>query len=176
MSLNNEDRYTKMSFFFLDTSAVVKRYIQEHGSAWVQSLTNPTLDHTLLIAEITMVETAAAIAARHRAPSGISLQERNAMVRFFFNESGFYDQTASTTHQIYRVIPTTRLIIEHAANLTQLYRLRGYDAVQLATGLFAHERYLAAHLPGITFVTADNHLIIAAQDEGLPVANPNDYQ
>ncbi len=30
-----------MSFFFLDTSAVVKRYIQEHGSAWVQSLTNP---------------------------------------------------------------------------------------------------------------------------------------
>lgn len=47
-----------MSFFFLDTSAVVKRYFQERGSAWMQSLTDPTHDHTFVIAQITIVETA----------------------------------------------------------------------------------------------------------------------
>ncbi len=155
-----------MSFFFLDTSAVVKCYFQERGSAWVQSLTNLTHYHTLVIAQITLVETAAAIAARHRVPGGISLQERNDLYKLFFSEC----------NTNYNLVPITREIIDRAARLTQEHRLRGYDAVQLASGLFAHERYLAAHLPGITFVTADNHLIIAAQDEGLPVANPNDYQ
>ncbi len=154
-----------MSFFFLDTSAVVKRYFQEHGSAWVQSLTNPANSHTLVIAEITIVETAAAISARHRAPGGISLQEHDDLISLFIGE-------CDTN---YDLVSVTRDIVDQAARLTQIHRLRGYDAVQLASGLFAQQRSTSGYLSQLTFVTADNGLIAAAQAEGLAVANPNDY-
>ncbi|MFP4439165.1 MAG: hypothetical protein ACLFVO_18140 [Chloroflexaceae bacterium] len=57
-----------MSLFYLDTSAVVKRYVLETGTAWVQACTNPASNTTIIMSEITRVEAAAAIAARQRAP------------------------------------------------------------------------------------------------------------
>jgi hypothetical protein len=47
--------------------------------------------------------------------------------------------------------------------------------VQLATALIAHETFLAANLPGLTFVAADDDLIAAAVAEGLKAENPNRY-
>ncbi len=64
---------------------------------------------------------------------------------------------------------------DQAVILTQSHRLRGYDAVQLATTLTTNTQYLAVGLPALTFVTADNDLIIAASDEGLAAENPNTY-
>ncbi len=61
-----------MSDYFLDASALVKRYITEAGSKWVSQLTDPAANNTILIAEITMAEVAAALAAKHRAVSGIT--------------------------------------------------------------------------------------------------------
>ena len=55
-----------MSYFYLDSSALVKRYLIETGSAWVRSIANPSVGHTILVAAITWVEVAAAFAARHR--------------------------------------------------------------------------------------------------------------
>jgi predicted nucleic acid-binding protein len=56
-----------VSVFYLDTSALVKRYLAEVGSAWVVALTDPSIGHTIITAEIAQVEAAAAIAARQRA-------------------------------------------------------------------------------------------------------------
>jgi len=45
--------------------------------------------------------------------------------------------------------------------------------VQLATALAVNASYLAAGLPALTFVAADDDLIAAAQAEGLAAENPN---
>ena len=49
--------------YFLDTSTVVKRYVHETGTAWVQALTDPAAGHFLYVARITDVEMIAAVAA-----------------------------------------------------------------------------------------------------------------
>ena len=55
-----------MPEFFLDTSTVLKRYVQETGTTWVQTLAAPAAGHSLIIVRITMAETVAAITRRER--------------------------------------------------------------------------------------------------------------
>ena len=50
-----------MAAYFLDTSTVVKRYAQEIGTPWVQSLTAPSAGHLLALLRITLAETVAAV-------------------------------------------------------------------------------------------------------------------
>ena len=67
----------------------------------------------------------------------------------------------------------TRPLLDRAVDLTQRHRLRGYDAVQLATALAAESSLVAAGLPGLTFVAADADLVAAARAEGLGADDPN---
>jgi predicted nucleic acid-binding protein len=63
-----------------------------------------------------------------------------------------------------------------ATHLTQNHRLRGYDAVQLATALVINNVLTTSGFyDGFTFVSADNDLILAAKSEGLSTDNPNLY-
>ena len=55
-----------MAVYFLDSSAVVKRYAQETGSAWVEALTAPSAGNALYLAHITAVEIVAAVTRRQR--------------------------------------------------------------------------------------------------------------
>jgi predicted nucleic acid-binding protein len=50
--------------YHLDASALVKRYAPEPGSDWVLEITEPTAGHTIILAEITLAEVAAALAAK----------------------------------------------------------------------------------------------------------------
>ena len=61
-----------MSDYYLDASALVKRYVNETGSAWVRRLTDPRHGDTVLLAEITLAEVAAALAAKQRTPGGLT--------------------------------------------------------------------------------------------------------
>ncbi|GAC1350320.1 MAG: hypothetical protein NVSMB27_31690 [Ktedonobacteraceae bacterium] len=47
-----------MPIYFLDTSAIVKRYIAEPGQAWVLSLYDSAQQHELYISQIALVEVA----------------------------------------------------------------------------------------------------------------------
>ena len=152
-----------MSYLYLDSSALVKRYLTETGSAWVISLTDPTVGNTIVIAEITRVEVAAALASRHRMPNGISQIERERLFRLLIQH----------TIDEYETVPINAGVIDHAMRLTQRYRLRGYDAVQLAAALDSHATALAAGLPGLTMVSADNDLVAAALAEGFTADNPH---
>jgi hypothetical protein len=69
----------------------------------------------------------------------------------------------------------TRQTVEQAAALADKHGLRGYDAVQLATALEAQAVRDSLGLPQLIFVSADGHLNTAAQSEGLPLENPNNY-
>ncbi|MBM3891158.1 MAG: type II toxin-antitoxin system VapC family toxin, partial [Verrucomicrobia bacterium] len=45
-----------MDSYFLDSSALVKRYVRETGSGWVGQLTQPGAGNTLIVSEISFVE------------------------------------------------------------------------------------------------------------------------
>lgn len=151
-----------MTTYFLDTSALVKRYLTEIGSIWIGVLTDPVSLNSVSVAGITRVEAAAAIAARQRAGT-ISQEERDKLVALLLHH---FDTE-------YLVTVLTDSVIEQAVSLTQRHRLRGYDAVQLAIALDTQTTAIAAGLPGLTFVAADDDLLTAARAEGLAAENPN---
>jgi hypothetical protein len=49
--------------YYLDASALVKRDADEPGSTWIRYSTDPQAPHMILLAEVTLVEVAAALAA-----------------------------------------------------------------------------------------------------------------
>ena len=154
-----------MSAYFLDSSALVKRYRTETGSTWIKRLVEPATGHTITICEITLSEVAAALAAAQRAPGGISRKERDEAVNLFL---GHCDTR-------YGLLGIERATIRLAVNLTQSHKLRGCDAIQLAAALSANGDLLAARLPPITFVASDGDLLAAACAEGLATEDPEDH-
>ena len=55
-----------MAAYVLDTSAVVKRYNLETGSAWVRSIADPAAANLIFLARITDVEVTSAVVRRQR--------------------------------------------------------------------------------------------------------------
>ncbi len=150
-----------MPTYYLDASAVIKRYVLEVGSAWVQTLCSNE-ENTLIMAEITLAEVASAFARAAR-DGRISAEERLDYLDLFIGDCA----------EQYRLVAVERKIIDHAVDLTQSHYLRGYDAVQLATALAANAELLRKQLPSLTLVSADEDLLEAAKAEGLPTENPN---
>jgi len=151
--------------YFLDASAVVKRYADEAGSTWIRQLTGPQAQNTILLAEITLAEVAAALAAKHRAPKGITLEQRDRVLSRFLQDCEDH----------FALLSVDRSVIDRAVELAQRHRLRGYDAVQLATALEASAIMQSQALPALTFVAADSDLLTAAVAERLSVENPLNY-
>lgn len=151
-----------MSVFYLDTSALVKRYVRETGTDWIRALSDSGAGNTILLAEIGMVEAAAAIAANHRSQHGISLQERDIAVRLLLHHCAAE----------YELVPVNRAIVDRALLLTQTHRLRGYDAVHLASALVTTAALLGSGASSLRFVAADRDLGEAAVREGLAVDDP----
>jgi len=148
--------------WFFDSSALVKRYVNEIGSTWVANIVDKSSGNDIYIAEITGVEITAAIARRTR---GFAAATVNAVF-------------ANLQHDLraeYLNLEITSAVLQHAQFLARKYFLRGYDAVQLTVALDFNRERLAAGLPDITLVSADTELLDAAQAEGLLVANPNDH-
>jgi hypothetical protein len=71
-----------MAVYFFDSSALVKRHVDESGSAWVRSLTRVKAGHTLYIARITAVEITSAITRRQRGRH-LSAAQAGAMLGHF---------------------------------------------------------------------------------------------
>ena len=55
-----------VSAYFLDSSALVKRYVPETGSAWIQTIADAATGNLLIISRITWVEVLSALARRQR--------------------------------------------------------------------------------------------------------------
>ena len=154
-----------MSDYFLDASAVVKRYADEAASAWVRQITDPTAQNTILLSEITLAEVTAALAAKQRAPKGITLEQRNRVLSRFFQDCDEH----------FTLVSIDRSVIDRAVDLAQRHRLRAYDAVQLATALEASTITQVQGMPVLKFVAADTDLLTAAAAEHLSVENPLNY-
>src|SRR4051812_45072181 len=110
--------------WFVDSSALVKRYVREPGSAWFRT---ELAKNELLIAQITLVELAAAFCKRHRTGD---------ISRFTFYQARSRS-LLDFKRQIYSIIVLSDRIIKIAQDLTFKQNLRAYDAVQLATALYS---------------------------------------
>ena len=61
-----------MAVYYLDTSALVKCYAREEGSAWIGALVDPAQGHDLYTVRVTAVEIIAALVRKARAGGIIS--------------------------------------------------------------------------------------------------------
>mgnify|MGYP000022809834 CR=1 FL=1 len=55
-----------VNHYFLDTSALAKRYIPEIGTPWINSITDPTAKNTLLLCQLAWGKLQSAISRRQR--------------------------------------------------------------------------------------------------------------
>jgi uncharacterized protein len=75
-----------MATYFLDSSAIIKRYVAEQGQVWIAALCNPVQGHELYIAQVTLVEVVAAICRRAR-EQGITIEDRDTFISTFRQDS-----------------------------------------------------------------------------------------
>lgn len=153
-----------MADYFFDSSAVVKLYVSEAGTAWLKSLTARHTQHSFFIARITDVEVVSALARRGRAGSLTAIDVQAALAQFNLDLT-----------QLYHHIEIDRMLIQSAMALAEIHALRGYDAVQLAAALKVYNERLAAGLSSPLLVSADTALNDAAMIEGLNVDDPNNH-
>ena len=149
-----------MPSYFLDTSALVKRYHLEAGSAQVATiLAEPNSSH--LISRLGLVESVAAFA--------LKVRERQIQpADFVLYRKRLLADVRKRTISVVRVRvahfqEADRLLQRHGMVL----KLRTLDALQLATALDLRTRALLDH-----FVCADLNLCKIAELEGLSVINP----
>ena len=131
------------------------------GSEWVRAISDSP-ENSILLAEVTLVEVAAAFSAKARTqPSGDSATRDRALGRFLLE-----------CDQRFLLFQIDRVVVDRAIDLTQRHRLRGYDAVQLAAALISNELSVARGDAPIVLAAADADLLIAAEREGLAAENP----
>ena len=153
-----------MAGFFCDSSAIVKRYVNEAGSNFVDNLADLKSGNVVLLARITRVEVVSAIARRLKNGSITTADAQSAVAAFQ------HDLTNN-----YFTVEITPVLLSSAMSLATKHALRGYDAVQLAAASEANDERIANGLSPLTLVSADTDLNTAAQSEGLNVENPNNY-
>ena len=153
-----------MSVYYVDSSALVKRYCRETGSLWVRQLADPEQGNGIFTAHITGIEVVAAIARKARMRE-MSESDATTAIRTFRHH--FQTQ--------YQIVLMTLEIVDRAMELAEKRGLRGYDAAQLASALVVHAELVASGVSEPIFICADTNLNEVAQAENLSVQNPNDH-
>jgi predicted nucleic acid-binding protein len=146
-----------MARYFLDSSALVKRYRPESGTAKIDSLFAEAR-HRLLISRLALVETQSAFTRLVREQI-LSQDEFAQLLR------QVDDDVASGVVQIVGL--SNRTLEDAAAILTTVglkIPLRTLDAIHAASAQKLHQRSKLA-----AFVAADKRLLSSAEACGLPV-------
>jgi uncharacterized protein len=146
--------------YFFDSSAIVKRYVQEQGTNWVSSITSDSKVNSIYLARITEVEIVSAL-ARRLSSTPLGIVTNPAIIQFVYNFNSDY-----------KIIELTPSLLEHATTLASSRRLRGYEAVQLASALALNKVLQEVGIDSLIFVSADSELNTVASIEGLKVENP----
>lgn len=150
-----------MAHLYFESSALVKEYVAERGTAWVRATLAGVGGNVVHTALITGAEVVAAIARRSRDGTVDQADAARAIARF-----------TTDFGQRYQRIDITEAVVRQAMRLADRHGLRGYDSVQLAVALSLQSVRASLSLPAITFISADGRLNIIAAAEGLVVENP----
>lgn len=134
---------------YLDTSALVKLYVDEEGSPLVR-------DHVgrasvVATSAIAYVEARAAL-ARRRHERWLSPSEHRRIVRALDRD-----------WEHYLLLTVTDALIREAASLTETHHLRAYDAIHLASAAVVKVRLSET----VVFASWDANLETVARREGF---------
>jgi uncharacterized protein len=140
---------------FLDSSALVKCYIEEPGSNKVQDLLSTS--KVIAVSQLAYPETLSAMIRRRVSFRNVSDAIFNSNIKNFRRD---------WTH--FLVLPITEETLLHIDRLIQTYRLRGADSIHLSTVI----TFRAATKSPLTFVASDNELLSAAGSEHLTILDP----
>ena len=146
---------------YVNTSALVKRYIAEVGSAWMRRLLTHPAQYVIYTAALAQAEVISTLQRRVRAGH---LEVARAQ-RLAQRVTGHFAQR-------YQVIAITQAIVDHACVVLQAHLLRAADAIHLACALTVRRIAQKQGLPPPSFVVADTALLAAAAVEGFAVDNP----
>ena len=139
---------------FADSSALVKLYADEPGDQAVRKLDQ------IVVAQLARVEVPSALWRKQRMGE-LDAKQAGLLVTQFENDWFGVDDTPRR----FEVVRMTSLIVEDAVHLTGTYKLRAYDAVQLATA-----RAVRTADPSVTqFVVFDKTLREAAAADGFTI-------
>jgi predicted nucleic acid-binding protein len=150
--------------YYLDTSALVKRYVDEAGSEWVRTTLSQSPSPSLIVVHLAIVEITSALTRRLR--DGSLPPVDYARIQDAFRADCLVE---------YRIVSAVEHVIDEANRLLEQYPLRAYDAVHLAAAVVANQQLLAEGLSPLTFLSADERLNEAATAEGIAVDNPNHH-
>lgn len=153
-----------MAQYFLDTSALAKRYLHETGSQWVQDLCATEL---ISVSALIVVEISTTLARRVREGS-IMANERDVILRRFRRH----------LRQI-TVVEADLRVLNAAGSLgvqsPPTIPLRALDAIQLASARAFAATSSTSGLGPLTFVSADTRLLAAAQWAGFATDTPDNH-
>jgi predicted nucleic acid-binding protein len=136
---------------YLDSSALIKRYVLEAGSDEVERLLSEA--DAAGTAWISLAEVVAGLAKAARMKV-LKPEEADSAIHSFRGD----------WPDLMR-LPITEPLLERAADLARQYGLRGYDAVQLAAATTWQDNLEES----VTLVSFDHQLWQAAQNAGLTV-------
>ena len=136
---------------YLDTSSLVKLYIEEEGSPMVRRQVSEA--EAVATSSVAYVEARAAFAGKHRERE-LSKDEYRYVVDDFCGEWGTY-----------LAIDVSEAVIALAGDLAERHDLRGFDAIHLASALVLRDRLQSP----VAFSCADDRLQAAAKAEGLSI-------
>jgi predicted nucleic acid-binding protein len=154
---------TNFAAYFTDSSALVKRYVMEPGTAWVRRLTRRSASTAIYIARITAVEVTSAVARRRKGRTLTAAKASSILRRFRQHLAARYT-----------VIEMAPALFDDAMRLANAHALRAYDAMQLAAALEINQKEQDAGFAPVTLISADQALN-AAIAEGLTVDDPRSH-
>lgn len=147
-----------MKCYYLDASALVKRYVDKRGSEWIRAVIDSEEETLLFTSRMTIVEVISAFSRRVR--EGTLSPEDFASGCDMFRSDCLND---------YQVMPPSLAVVDQACPLLE----RAYGATHLATAIRAQAFLTEKEYPPVTFLSADDDLNDAAKAEDLTVANPS---
>jgi predicted nucleic acid-binding protein len=149
---------------FLDTSALLKRYIVETGSAWVEQL---CASQPLTVSTLTYTEVASALARRVR-EALLDESRRDEILRAYRTDVRGTLQMALRASVLR---DAAELLIQAPSNVGQ----RSLDALQTACARRATVHANNLGVGTLTLAAADQRLLAAAHWAGLATDNPEDH-
>jgi predicted nucleic acid-binding protein len=152
-----------MANYFFDSSALVKRYVEEPGSAWVDELIQRSPPGSVLLSRLAELEVVSALVRRSRAGDLCETELKAAVGLLKADLDGRFE-----------IIELSRAPMTRAVDVVRTHALRAADAIQLSSALIAK----ASRSSGSDFalVSADMELNEAAKKEGMKAINPADLE
>jgi predicted nucleic acid-binding protein len=150
-----------MAVYYGDSSAIVKRYARETGTAWIRGVAASD-GNTIYTVRVTGPEVIAALFLKARTGQLAPVDAATAA-----------DEFRRHWRRQYRIVEIHAGLAATAMDIAQRRALRGYDAVHVAAAVSIEQERRSQGAPPLIFLSSDVRQLQAAAAEGLATDDPN---